>query len=49
MGKTTASSDLLDDVIYTTILDCSTMEFLFHVDPVKVATDQPSEVVNAFI
>jgi hypothetical protein len=46
LGKTSAI-DILDDVIYTTILDCSTREFLFRVDHVKVA-DQSSEVVNVF-
>jgi len=34
-------------VVYSTILDCSTGEFMFHVGHVKVV-DQPSEAVNAF-
>ena len=44
LGKTNATY-LLDAVVYTTIVDCSTKEFMFHVDHVKVV-DQPGEVVN---
>ena len=35
-------------MVYTIILDCSTREFLLHVDPVKVV-DQPSEAANTLI
>ena len=46
LGKTNAT-DLVDDLVYETMTDCSTREFLFHVVPVKVV-DIESEVVNAF-
>jgi hypothetical protein len=38
---------LVDDLVYETMTDCSTREFLFHVVPVKVV-DIESEVVDAF-
>ena len=46
LGKTNAT-DLVDDLVYETMTDCSTREFLFHVVPVNVV-DIESEVVNAF-
>jgi len=46
LGKTNATN-LRDGVVYTIILYCSTMDFLFHVDLVKVVV-QPCEVTHAF-
>ena len=46
LGKTNAS-DLIDEPIYETITDCSTTEFLFRVDHVKVV-EVEGDVVNAF-
>ncbi len=46
LGKTNAS-DLIDEIVYETITACSTREFVFHVDRVKVV-EVEGEVVNAF-
>ena len=46
LGKTNASY-LIDELVYETITDCSTREFLFHVVPVKVI-EVEGEVVNSF-
>jgi hypothetical protein len=46
LGKTNAP-DLIDELVYETITDCSTREFLFHVVPVKVI-EVEGEVVNSF-